>query len=207
MAHPKTDPHSVRQKRTDPHEPLVNTLRSRMDELGAAEEAKGIKAHDDPDKVMWDEASTAREQAETSRDEDRAGKEHDIRRDEAAFTPAGGGALVSDGEDWEYNFLPDGTIEITKAPEANRTAVGLTLDKGDKYYDAINTMRPLGPDIKGIESKDELSLSQKVQAQAIAEGDADRRDEGRVVDGYNIRSIADRVAARSGLNRRGKRRE
>lgn len=132
-------------------------------------------------------------------------------------------AVDPDDNDWRYKKNPDGSIEIISAPNANKRAEGMVIKPGQKFYDAIDmgifgaTDAPEGrrdqdpfktgalpvgdsetapvldmPNIEGVTRTDAVTDSN-------VRKDFDGAPEDKIVEGRNIRKIADRLGKRLSL--------
>ena len=140
----------------------------------------------------------------------------DFTRDAAAQAKeAGADIVVVDPTDpegkWKYRKSPDGMIEIVGAPDSNKRAIGLKLQAGDKFYDAINSVfedtqkdsdQPVGAsETAPVAAK----MSDEEKARAGGELTDARLNEmldeagGPIVDNVDVRAVANRVAKRNNL--------
>ena len=198
----------------------------RMDMRAAAKTAgKRVKDRKEQD-------ISEREQAETSAlvgrmrdsaDEKRIASSEpiDSTRNAAAKAKADGADIqIKDPTDpkgeWEYRKSPDGMIEIVGAPESNKGAIGLKLESGDKFYDAINSVfempqkdsdQPVGASETAPVASTKTNSGGDRSSSLMSDADRSGRSEdyvpggkaGPIVDNVDVRAVANRVAKRNNL--------
>tara|TARA_R100001463_G_scaffold35008_5_gene76617 strand:- start:6100 stop:6726 length:627 start_codon:yes stop_codon:yes gene_type:complete len=150
----------------------------------------------------------------------------DFIRDRAAKAKESGSDIVvvdptdPDGK-WKYRKSPDGMIEIVGAPDSNKGAIGLKLQAGDKFYDAINSVfdeMPQKDSDQPVGASETAPVAAKMSDEERASragglSDAERfgRSEDYVpggkagpliVDGVDIAATANRAAKRANLRDR-----
>jgi len=197
-------------------------------DMRAAAKTAGKKVKDRKEQDI-----SEREQAETSAlvgrmrdsaDEKRIASSEpiDSTRNAAAKAKADGADIqIKDPTDpkgeWEYRKSPDGTIEIVGAPESNKGAIGLKLQAGDKFYDAINSVfempqkdsdQPVGASETAPVASTKTNSGGDRSSSLMSDADRSGRSEDYVpggkagplvVDGVDINATANRLTKRLNL--------